>query len=70
MAHGRGKKPPTRKGPRVPNNKKSMKYGHHLPDGTPSEHRSAPSHNNHPRAHRKISKGFIAAPETAPEAAR
>ena len=58
MSHGRGKNPPTRKGPRVPNNKGSVAFGYEHSDATPREQRSPASSNNVPRARRKISRGF------------
>lgn len=33
MAHGRGKKPPSKEA-RRPNNKGAVRFGHHLPDKT------------------------------------
>lgn len=55
MAHGRGKKPPTRKEARRPNNKGAVRFGHHMPDKTVE--RFNPDPNNLPRQRRKLSHG-------------
>lgn len=55
MAHGRGKKPPTRKEARRPNNKGAVRFGHHMPDKTVE--RFNPDANNLPRERRKLSHG-------------
>lgn len=55
MAHGRGKKPPTRKEARRPNNKGAVRFGHHMPDKTVERFNADP--NNLPRQRRKLSHG-------------
>lgn len=55
MAHGRGKKPPTRKEARRPNNKGAVRFGHHMPDKTVERFNADP--NNLPRERRKLSHG-------------
>ncbi len=55
MAHGRGKKPPTRKEARRPNNKGAVRFGHHMPDKVTERFNADP--NNLPRQRRKLSHG-------------
>lgn len=55
MAHGRGKKPPTRKEARRPNNKGAVRFGHYMPDKTTERFNADP--NNLPRERRKLSHG-------------